>query len=60
MTDPHARQKRYRQRIKAKADKAQAMEVGLRQILNRLEGNTKPLAIELRNIVLQSLGEGER
>jgi len=33
MTDPHARQKRYRKRIKAKADSAKIMEAALREIV---------------------------
>ncbi len=49
------RQKRYRD---AKTARYHSMEDGLTRILSKLEGNTKPLANEIRDIATNALDRG--
>jgi hypothetical protein len=51
------RQSRYRLRTLAKAKSADRMSVGLRTIADKLEGRNGSLAVEVRNIALEALGE---
>lgn len=58
-TPEHIRQQQYRKRRAAKLASANAMEAALTEIVNRLDGNDKPLAVEIRTLAQQGLNGGE-